>query len=248
MPTQSENRLEQQYAGFYQDWKNTGTPESASAMLQQIDPVINKAITSYAGGSKSPNVRSHARQIALDALESYDPQKAKLQTHLLNQLQGLRRQVAKEKQVLSVPEQVMLDNQHLYRASMVLQDKLGRDPSDREVSDHTGISLKRLAYVRQYQSPLAEGTLVDPTQREGGSPAMPAVMQNDPTGWHEFVYNDLNEVDKAIMEYTLGLHGIKQLPTTEIAKKLNISPGAVSQRAQRIQAKLNQREELGLGL
>ena len=77
---------------------------------------------------------------------------------------------------------------------------------------------------------------------------MPAVMQNDPTGWHEFVYNDLNEVDKAIMEYTLGLHGIKQLPTTEIAKKLNISPGAVSQRAQRIQAKLNQREELGLGL
>ena len=77
---------------------------------------------------------------------------------------------------------------------------------------------------------------------------MPAVMQNDPTGWHEFVYNDLNEVDKAIMEYTLGLHGIKKLPATEIAKKLNISPGAISQRSQRIQAKLNQREELGLGL
>ena len=248
MPTQPENRLEQQYAGFYQDWKTTGTQESASVMLQQIDPVINKAITSYASGNKSPNVRSHARQIALDALESYDPQKARLQTHLLNQLQGLRRHVAQEQQVLSVPEQVMLDNQHLYRSSMVLQDKLGRDPSDREVSDHTGISLKRLAYVRQYRSPLAEGTLEDATQREGGSPAMPAVMQNDPTGWHEFVYNDLNEVDKAIMEYTLGLHGIKKLPATEIAKKLNISPGAISQRSQRIQAKLNQREDLGLGL
>ena len=244
---QSDFLLEPQYVPAYRAWHTARNPETAGALLKQLNPVLDKAVTSYGGGSKSANLRSRARQIALDSLESYDPAKAKLQTHLMNQLKGLRRYAAQSQQILSVPEQVMLDNQHLYRAEQDLSDRLGRDPSDRELSDQTGISLKRLTYVRQYQRPVAEGTITASTESEGG-PLSPAVEHQDPSGWLEFVYSDLNEVDKAIMEYTLGLHGTNKLPTMEIAKKLNISPGAVSQRAQRIQMKLNQRDDLGLGL
>jgi len=246
-PQQPDFLLEPQYLPAYRAWHTTRNPETAGALLKQLNPILDKAITSYGGGSKNANLRSRARQITLDSLESYDPTKAKLQTHLLNQLKGLHRYAAQSQQILSVPEQVMLDNQHLYRAEQDLVDRLGRDPSDRELADQTGLSLKRLTYVRQYQRPVAEGVMSGSAHNEGG-PISPAVAQNDPSGWLEFVYHDLNDVDKSIMEYTLGLHGAHKLPTGEIAKKLNISPGAVSQRAQRIQMKLNQRDDLGLGL
>jgi DNA-binding NarL/FixJ family response regulator len=48
------------------------------------------------------------------------------------------------------------------------------------------------------------------------------------------------------MEHTVGLHGKKVLPKQGIAAKLNLSPGAISQRAAKIQEKLNRKEELGV--
>lgn len=44
----------------------------------------------------------------------------------------------------------------------------------------------------------------------------------------------------------MGLHGKPILQNQAIAAKLGISPGAVSQRKARIQAKLDMREELGV--
>jgi DNA-directed RNA polymerase specialized sigma subunit len=42
------------------------------------------------------------------------------------------------------------------------------------------------------------------------------------------------------MEHTLGLNGKKVLANTEVAKRLSISPGAVSQRKSRIQSRLDE--------
>jgi DNA-binding NarL/FixJ family response regulator len=46
------------------------------------------------------------------------------------------------------------------------------------------------------------------------------------------------------MEHTLGLHGKKVLSNQEIARKLRLTPGAVSQRKATIQQLLNQEQEL----
>jgi DNA-directed RNA polymerase specialized sigma subunit len=244
-----ETRLEQKYEPTYTAWKNNPTPQITTDLLNTVQPVIDKALTSYGSRDPSPNLRSQAKQMTLRALETYDPAKAKLQTHLMNHLKGLHRQAQRERQILSVPEQVALDNQHLFRSEVELRDKLGREPSDQEIADNTGLSLQRLEYIRQSpRMSMSEGTFAAQAEQLESGPMAPAVKQDDPTGWLEFVYNDLNEVDKAIMEYTLGLHGSPRLPTTEIAQRLNVSPAAISQRAQRIQQKLNQREELGLGL
>jgi DNA-binding Lrp family transcriptional regulator len=57
----------------------------------------------------------------------------------------------------------------------------------------------------------------------------------------DFVYGDLDNTNKLIMDMSLGRNGRKQTSVQEIARRLNITPGAVSQRAAKIQQMLNQR-------
>jgi len=57
--------------------------------------------------------------------------------------------------------------------------------------------------------------------------------------WFNFVYDDLSPVDKLIADMTLGRNGRRKTSTQEIARRLNITPGAVSQRAAKIQAMLD---------
>jgi hypothetical protein len=59
----------------------------------------------------------------------------------------------------------------------------------------------------------------------------------------QFLYHDLDPHDQVILEYGLGLNGSPKLPAAQIARRLRISPGAVSQRASRIQQQLDELED-----
>lgn len=150
---------------------------------------------------------------------------------------------------MSIPEQVALDLGHVRESENFLRDKLGRDPSDSELADHTGLSLRRLTYVRRARPAYAEGSMVRPTEDGGDDLYSPAVRSRGNGAlqqWHEFVYHDLDARDQLIMEHTLGMHGKRVLSNQDVAKRLGISPGAVSQRKARIQQKLDMRDELGV--
>lgn len=239
--------LEENYQKPFMDWKNNPNPTTNQGLLEAVKPVIDKSLRLYSrGSSTSPTLRSKAEQITLNAVKGYDPSRAKLQTHLMSHLQGLQRATAKEERIISAPEQVLLDHKNLYMASAKLKDELGRDPSDSELADKLNMSLKRISYVRQLRNPLAESTFdVHGSDTERGSYA-PAVLDNNDGGWKEFVYHSLPPRDQLVMEHALGLHGKNQLDGLALAKKLNMSPGRVSQIKSRIQQKLDRRAELGV--
>jgi DNA-directed RNA polymerase specialized sigma subunit len=179
-------------------------------------------------------------------LNTYNPQQGTLKTHLLSQLQSLRRASAQEQQIISIPEQVGLDYQHLVDAENELRDQLGRDPADSEIADRTGLSYKRLAHIRRSQGSVSEGSVLASNDGMG----MPATQipgrDQEAEAWVGFVYADLGPVDRVIMDYSLGRNGTPKLGATEIAKRLGITPGAVSQRAAKIQQLLDARHELGV--
>jgi hypothetical protein len=93
----------------YSQWKTNHTPETNTALLKTIQPVIDTAVSSYAGQDTSPTIKSRARLMALKALETYDPNRGNVRTHLLSQLQSLRRVSAQAQNIISIPEQVSLD-------------------------------------------------------------------------------------------------------------------------------------------
>lgn len=236
--------LEPEFAPYFEAWKKEQNPRTSGALLKAISPVLDSAMRSYAG-KPSPTLRSRAKMMALDAMGKYDPRRAKLRTHLMVNLQGLRRAATQEGQIIHLPERVGLDLLRMHEAEEELRERLGRAPSDMELADYTGLSRKRIGYIRQARPGYAEGQLTAMPDKEDKVSVGPGVVSPARNNaWHEFVYHDLHPIDQVIMEHSLGLHGKPVLSKQQIAKKLRLSPSAVSQRAARIQAKLDRKEEL----
>jgi DNA-directed RNA polymerase sigma subunit (sigma70/sigma32) len=237
-----DNYLEEQYRPAYETWQGSGqTPEGNAAFLQEIDPIVQKGLKMY--GGDSPLAQSKARLIALEAAKKYDPKRSRLQSHMLTQMQSLRRAQRKQQEIIRTPERVLLENQKLKTYTQEMEDELGREPTDAELSNRLGVSLDRLKKIRQYQPGMSLGQAEseDPMQ---GAPASSLPGQRDQDYWVELVYQDLNPVDQKILELSLGLHGHKKLSNQEIAKKLNRTPGAISQRKIQIQKVLDQEQDL----
>ncbi len=235
-----DNYLEPEFADAFQAWKANPTPAGNTQMLQTLQPVIEGGIRAHIG-EPNPLLTSRARKLTLEGLRSYDPSRARLKTHLYNQYQGLKRISRQQSQVIKAPERVQIDAYHLQGAEQELRDLLGREPTDRELSNHSGFNLKRIMHVRQFQPGVSEGTMenVAPAFQPG---LMPDRRSSDM--WMELVYDDLPPLDQKILELSLGLHGRRPLSNQEIAAKLSRSPGAISQRKKRIQAMLDQEQNL----
>lgn len=238
------NYLEPEYLEPYNVWKADPSPQNNATMLQTLQPVIDKGMRMYAGES-NPLLQSRARRIALDGLRNYDASRSRLQTHLLNQMQGLRRIARQQSQPILPPERLFQDSQRLRQYEQELQDELGRAPTSAELADRTGLSLAKIERARRMQLGLSEGSFRD---SENNSDALLGVSipgdRRRQDAWMKLVYDDLPPLDQQIMELSLGLYGHRKHSNAEIAKKLNRSPGAISQRKSRIQQLLDQQERL----
>lgn len=234
MPPSTTSLLEPDMRKPYDTWKSTPGPASNAAMLKHLEPTIQGAIRTHVG-EPNPLLVSRARRMALEGLNSYDPMRGRLQTHLYNHLQGLKRVNRQQTQILKVPERIQLDHYQLGKMEEELTNELGREPTDGELTDRTGFSMKRLAALRRYSPAVAEGAMSDP---ETGAAFEGEAY--DPRGEHDravlqAVYDELDPHHQKVMELALGLNGRRALPNDMIAAKMNRSPGAISQAKKRIQ-------------
>ena len=237
-----DNYLEEKYQPAYDAWQADQSPAGNAAFLKAVDPIVQKGIKMY--GDDSPLTSSQGRLAALDAARKYDPKRSRLQSHMLTQMQSLRRTARKQQEVVRVPERVLLESQKLRTYSQELEDTLGREPTDAELSDKLGISIPRLTKIRQYQPGMSTGQAhaIDPMQ---GGIASKRPGNNDAENmWLQVVYQDLSSIDKKILEYSLGMNGHKKMSNQEIAKKLNRSSASISQRKVKIQKVLDQEQDL----
>lgn len=240
---QSHTGVQDNFVDTHKLWQQNQTPEMNTKILSAVQPTINTALSSYVGATPSPAIKTRAKLMALKALQNFDPAKGNVRTHLLSQMQSLRRMAAQEQNIISIPEQVGLDYQKLTEAERALADRLSRDPTDDELADETGLSTRRIGKIRSFHQPLAEGTTVSENVEEhadGGDMASKIPGQvNAQDAWMNFVYGDLSPTNKLIMDMLLGRNGRRKTSVQDIARRLNITPGAVSQRAAKIQEMLN---------
>lgn len=237
--------IEPEFDAPYQAWKANPGPETNAEMLKVLTPTIAGAIKTHVGDT-NPLIESRARKLVLDTLPGYAPEKGRLSTYVYGQLQGLKRINRQQSSVLKTPERVAQDSYFLAQAEQDLQHELGRAPTDSELADKTGLSPKRMKSVRRYSAPIAEGQMIDPeTGMSGyiGSVQNPWEQQRH-SAWTQMVYDDLDPYHQKIMEHTLGMNGRRVISNQQLAEKLKRSPGAISQAKARIQALLDQGEEL----
>lgn len=236
--------IEPEFAEPFQQWKANPTPDGNAAFLKTLQPTIDKAISAHVGQS-SPLLQSRARRMALEAARSYDPTRGtRLGTHLFGHLQGLKRVARQQSTILSVPERVSLDRYHLDEAQKSLGAELGREPTDAELADHTGFSLKRMHHVRSYNPAVSQGTMEAAGEGAFTGGVTPGSSNSGRDMWLRMVYEDLDPFDQKVMEHAIGLHGQPVLKNHQIANKLGRSPGWISQRKKYIQGLLDQEPEL----
>lgn len=242
-----QSLLEPDYQEPYEAWVADPSRANTGQMLRAIDPVLSTAVRAYAGPSaRNVTIKSQAKKMAAEALKSYDPARGPLKTHLMSRLQRLRRVASQQRQIIRVPEQVALDQMMSEAAFKELEEKLSRPPSDQELADFTGLSLKRLQYVRGSTRPLAESTITRPGEEGGGYDPRVRPIEESHDVWLELVYDDLDATNQYIIERVLGLHGHQRTTPSQVAAQLKISPAAVSHRMAQIQQKIDQRDVLGV--
>ncbi len=227
----------------YKTWAaSPKTPADNAAVLTAMQPHIDRAARAQVG-ELNPIVRSRARQMALNSLQTYDPNRGtRVSSHLHNHLQGLKRYTAQLSQGVRIPERVVLDRRTLDGANRELSDDLGRDPTDDELSEHTGLSGRRIASIRRGAG-MSVNTGRFAGAGEDGSDLTPAVHQPESDAWLPLLYDDLSNTDKIIFEHSVGWQGKARLSNGQIAEKLRLSPGRISQRKLAIQQMLDQLRE-----
>lgn len=232
MPRAVSEKLETRW----ETWKQRPTEESLSGLLEVAEPVLQAGYRSFAGGSGDPVLELEAKRLAVKAFTQYQPHKgANLQTYLLQQLQPLTRARHQRAQELYVPKMVWADMQNLKAAEEQLRDHLGREPSTGEIADETGLSIKRLTYLRKFRDAgIPESVLREKVPAD----FLGSTEIEETPFWVAAVYHELGPVDQLIFDYRTGAHGQPKLSNEEIAKKLNISDSAVSQRAARMSDRL----------
>jgi DNA-directed RNA polymerase specialized sigma subunit len=237
-------KLEPELHEPYKLWQKQPTLESTGRLLSAIGPHIDQAIRANVKNT-NPLLRSRAKQLAIKTLHQYDPERSSMRTFLQSQFQGLKRIQRDQLNPIHVPERLAMDQGRLVEGESDLEANLGRMPTTAELADHLGMHPAKIAHLRRLSGGVPEGHFLSSTSSEdnpgGFAPPVEGGLGHMAV---EMVYGDLPTRDQLILELTLGLHGRRAHSNEEIAKKLRVTPGLISQRKSVIQSLLDRMEAI----
>ena len=229
------NRLEPEFADVYQAWKTKDDETTRDRLLAVMTPAIEQTVRDIPGAD--PNYMTiRGKILAMNAMSKYDPTRSSLNTFLTYQLLPLRRTARQQMNILGLPDRLLLNAQQLESTEVELQDELGRMPTTGELSDRLGVSMKQIERIRASSHARNSGS--DLTADEEGDISGPGeVTRRLPDIYrHQYVLSALRNDPKSALIYECdqSLHGRRPLSTAELARRLGLSPGAISQRRNRI--------------
>ena len=240
-PVQQDSNPESLQSSPLDRYNAEPTPANLKAVVTSLHPTIQKAVLSFPP-VQTPVVHHRARLIAADAVKSWSPDSgADLKTHVFRQLQRLQHEGPKITDPLPMPERTRRDARAITDAMAAVGDTVGNEISDERISELTGIPVKRVIKVRgqirrSTSSSAHEAGMGDDDDE---TPDIVAKAADPYDEWIDATYHDLGETDRLILAYRTGYRGAPVISNSEIARRLKLSPGAVSQRASNIQAKLD---------
>lgn len=171
-----------------------------------------------------------AYKLASQAADKYDPSTGiRFSTYLTNALQKLSRMSTQYGGIVRVPENKQFKINRLNQMELDLTSRLGRAPNSAELGDSLGMSVAGV-----------NGLLGDRKKEVNMANLAFTPVFSDSTmdEWVHFVYHDLSDKDKLILEHRTGFGGKQILDNNSIAKKLGLSPSTVSQRVKIISDKI----------
>jgi DNA-directed RNA polymerase specialized sigma subunit len=227
---------------MYSDWSRTQSPAQMEAMLDHLSPDMDKAVYAYSGLNAGPAVKTRAKLLAAKAIKKYSPDSgSSLRSWVYTSLQPLSR-YSRELAPSPVPERTYQQLSALKKAEGDFYENKGRVASDSELADMIGMSIKQLNKIRGMDKTVfSEGaTAFSGTTPVTSQEITAASNPNFQKDVLDTMYSSLTPQEQVILEHRLGYNGKKVLPNNDIAKKLKVSPGRVSQLTAHLASKLDE--------
>lgn len=207
-------------------WQQNPSDEDTAYLLHKLRPTINSAMTSYAPGHQK-DLAIKAANLALSALRNFDPERGvDPTTYVFHNLKRLNRFANRRSNIIPLSERAMQEYNFLQQVKQDFEDTFDREPSDMELADRTGYSLKKVTKLLTGNKVTSETSTLNP--ESGNQTQFSSDLTDD--DFIEYVYRSVGPIDQKILEWSSGLHGRPVLSNKEIAAKLHLSPAAISQR------------------
>jgi DNA-directed RNA polymerase specialized sigma subunit len=225
---------------MWADWSKDQSPEKLRKLVNKFRPVYTKALSSF-GSSAGGTAQGQARLIVAKAIKTYSPTHgASLKTHVYNGLRSLQRKVPMLADPMPVPERVRLDSARIRQVEAEFEGRIGRPPTDDELSELVKLSPKKIQRVRSMAKGRIPFSVIEEKADDDDTSAdIVGSSHTEYDTWRDAVYNDLGEQDRLIMQYRSGYGDADVLDNNAIAERLGVSPAYISQRASAIQKKLD---------
>lgn len=202
---------------LYLKWKEKPSKGTLGALIQQLQPLINKEVSGLAGSVPTPALRAEANKWAVHAIKTYDPSRGtQLSTHVTTWLQKVKRVNYKSQNAARLAENQQLKFNEYNTGKLDLATQLNRDPQPHELAKHLGWSTKQ---VEKFQGELFNDFY------ESGSDYSPAFTKFDSNkvSWN-YVMENLTPEEKRILDVVLKADdGPTKMSSDEIAKELGVN-------------------------
>lgn len=218
--------------GLWQKWNESGRkPMHLEPLLKAYQPLVEQKIREWKPQAIPKSAfRAELQNHIIKALETYNPERAALSTHIGVRLQKAKRYMVQHQNLAYIPEGQVSYIGRINKAKDQLTDELGRAPTHSEIGDFVGLPPKRVA------------TIMAATRRD-----IPmSMLETDPVGKNtmrerevlDLLQYNLTPDEKMVFNHLYGREGKPTVTSTgELATRLGKSPSQVSRLKTSILAK-----------
>jgi len=207
-------------------------------LMGSLKPIIYRQVNRFkASGLPAISLKLEGLRLAEHAIDTYDPSKSQLNTHVTNYLKKMSRFVTNYQNVGHIPEPRALMIGKYQTAFDNLGADKGREPTIDELADHLQINPIEVERLQiELRKDLAIKVEEADDESLGGFYFHSNSFGEDPKLKQaiEFVYYDANSVDKKILEYTFKLNNKPTLTDKAIELKLRLSTFELKKRKTRL--------------
>jgi DNA-directed RNA polymerase specialized sigma subunit len=217
------SRRAQKDLELWEKWDQNGRKaEDLEPLMTQLAPVVRKQSNVFAGkvNIPKPAVLAEFQIQAIKAIQSYNPKRAALNTHLTHQLKKGRRFITTYQNVGRISETRVYKITEFKNERDRLADKLQREPTALEIADRMQWPLKQVVAM---ESEIRKEVPLSLTQ--GG---LTSTKPSKEAETLRLLQYELDPQELLVFEYLLGENGKPQLRPGQIAKKMNLTPSKVS--------------------
>jgi len=238
------NNLQQTELALWEEYRLKKDKVVKKQLLNSLTPVIKSQVNKFSNsGVPIAALELEGKRLTAKAIDTYDPGKSQLNTHIITNLQKLSRFTTNYQNIGYIPEPRALMIGRYNTTFSNLYEMFGREPTITELAEALRISPNEVSRLQAEMRNDLQMELPDAEEGGGGFHVymMPDLENSETRQIVNFVYFDADPLNKKIMEYLIpGVGGSEKLTGTEIKRRLNLTDLEYTRRRNEIAAKLKE--------